>query len=59
MTQWTDARNGRSARNQPGRNPACEQADAFLDVFDATRARSDARARSTDALFAVTECPLS
>jgi hypothetical protein len=59
VTLWTDARNGRSSRNQPGRNPACEQADAFLEVYDATRARSDARARPTDALFAVTPCPVS
>jgi hypothetical protein len=28
-TIWTDSRNGRSSRNQLGRNPACEQSDIF------------------------------
>jgi hypothetical protein len=32
---WTDARNGRSSRAQAGRNPACEQSDAFVDLFSA------------------------
>jgi hypothetical protein len=26
---WTDARNGRSSRNELGRNPLCEQSDIF------------------------------
>ena len=32
---WTDARNGRSSKDQAGRNPACEQSDAFVDTFSA------------------------
>ena len=31
---WTDARNGRSSRTQTGRNPACEQSDAWADTYD-------------------------
>lgn len=54
---WTDARNGRSSRNQPGRNPICEQSDVFLDTYDSNGGRSDASARSSDSLFLVTECP--
>ena len=30
---WTDARNGRSSRTQTGRNPACEQSDAWADRY--------------------------
>ena len=30
---WTDARNGRSSRTQTGRNPACEQSDAWADTY--------------------------
>ncbi len=54
---WTDARNGRSSRQQQGRNPACEQADVFLDVYDARDGGTVDRARSTDQLFLVTPCP--
>jgi hypothetical protein len=32
-TIWTDARNGRSSRNELGRNPACEQSDVFGSPF--------------------------
>ena len=32
-TIWTDARNGRSSRNELGRNPACEQSDIFGQQF--------------------------
>ena len=38
VAMWTDARNGRGSGAptsfQAGRNPACEQADMFLDFFD-------------------------
>jgi len=57
ITLWTDARNGRSSRQQPGRNPGCEQADVFLDRYDALNGTNDATARRTDALFLVTPCP--
>ena len=52
---FTDARNGRSSRNQPGRNPICEQSDIFFDVYRPLNARSDSR--TTDyAPFLVTPC---
>jgi hypothetical protein len=53
---WTDARNGRSSREQFGRNPACEQADVFLDAYSARNAPSESKARPTDDLFLRTEC---
>src|SRR5207245_11010622 len=34
---WTDARNGRSARQQPGRNPIREQSDVLVDTYSAQR----------------------
>lgn len=54
---WTDARNGRSTRSQPGRNPICEQSDVYLDRYAARGAMSDTGARSTDALFLKANCP--
>jgi hypothetical protein len=55
---WTDARNGRSSRMQQGRNPACEQSDAFADSYRASgEASGQNQPRSTDALFLVTPCP--
>lgn len=54
---WTDARNGRSSREQAGRNPACEQADAFLDTYSARSGGSVDTAKTTDALYLVTPCP--
>jgi hypothetical protein len=57
-TLWTDARNGRSSRMQAGRNPICEQSDAFFESWDASgTARGQNSPSSTDALFAVTPCP--
>ena len=54
---WTDARNGRSSRNQAGRNPACEQSDAFTDRYSAAgKAAGQNHPRATDALFLVTPC---
>ncbi len=54
---WTDARNGRSSRNQPGRNPLCEQSDAFFELYGATGGGSLKPAQTTDELFLVTPCP--
>ena len=53
---WTDARNGRSSRLQPGRNPICEQSDVFLDIYSATHAGSGGSAGDL-APFLVTPCP--
>ncbi len=56
---WTDARNGRSSRMQTGRNPACEQSDAWADTYqDHQDAHGQDRARSSDSLFLVTPCPI-
>jgi hypothetical protein len=59
---WTDARNGRGSGAptsfQAGRNPACEQADMFMDYFNPLRADdSDAVSESEEELFLVTPCP--
>ncbi len=54
---WTDARNGRSSRNQPGRNPNCEQSDVFFELYGATGGLSIKPAQPTDELFLVTPCP--
>ena len=64
---FTDARNGRSSGgpaggttfpSQPGRNPACEQSDVFVDIYSARGDTSGQdRARSSDAAFLVTPCP--
>src|ERR671931_166745 len=56
---WTDARNGRSARQQPGRNPICEQSDVFDDEYSATSAGTvrNSATQSMD-LYLVTQCPL-
>jgi hypothetical protein len=54
---WTDARNGRSSRTQAGRNPACEQADVFVDSYPAQSSGAADRPRPSDELFLVTPCP--
>lgn len=55
---WTDARNGRSSRTQVGRNPACEQSDAWADTYRANQdAHGQDQARSSDSFFWVTACP--
>ncbi|MDQ2983418.1 MAG: hypothetical protein M3R70_05775 [Actinomycetota bacterium] len=59
---WTDARNGRGSggpnTTQPGRNPPCEQSDAFLDFFNPLRSDlSDSVSDSQERLFLVTPCP--
>jgi hypothetical protein len=58
---WTDARNGRGSggpnSSQPGRNPACEQADVFGTFFDPQR---QATGSSVDqSPFEFTPCPKS
>ena len=56
---WTDARNGRSSRMQTGRNPACEQSDAWADTYDDNDdADGQDHARSSDSNFWVTPCPI-
>jgi hypothetical protein len=57
---WTDARNGRSARQQPGRNPICEQSDVFDDQYSATSGGS-VRTSATQSmdLYLITPCPLA
>ena len=56
---WTDARNGRSAREQPGRNPLCEQADVFDDEYSAQGGGvvRNSASQGMD-LYLVTACPL-
>jgi hypothetical protein len=56
---WTDARNGRSARQQPGRNPICEQSDVFDDEYSANSAGT-VRNSATQSmeLYLATPCPL-
>src|SRR5919197_196584 len=57
---WTDARNGRSARQQPGRNPICEQSDVFSDKWSASNGPTvrPSAAVGMD-LFLQTPCPLN
>jgi hypothetical protein len=61
---WSDARNGRSSRlgtggaNQSGRNPICEQSDAFADLWSAqSGGTADKPQPARDELFLVTPCP--
>lgn len=55
---WTDSRNGRSSRTQFGRNPICEQSDAFFDRFNArSGARGADKASKADSAYLVTPCP--
>jgi hypothetical protein len=56
---WTDARNGRSARQQSGRNPICEQSDVFDDEYSAQSAGTvrNSATQGMD-LYLVTPCPL-
>jgi hypothetical protein len=57
---WTDARNGRSSRTQTGRNPACEQSDAWAETYRANKdADGQDHPRSSDSNFWVTPCPIS
>jgi hypothetical protein len=56
---WTDARNGRGsggeASFQPGRNPLCEQSDAFATFFDPQRRLTTAA--GDPSAFLVSPCP--
>ena len=58
---WTDARNGRGSGGptslQPGRNPACEQSDVFVDFFNPLHQNDGQRATQQTELFLVTPCP--
>jgi len=63
---WTDARNGRSSGgpaggstlpSQPGRNPLCEQADVFLEKWNARNGGREPKLEPEDDLFLVTPCP--
>ncbi|HEX2432369.1 MAG TPA: sialidase family protein [Gaiellaceae bacterium] len=66
-TLMTDARNGRSSGgpagggtfpSQPGRNPACEQADVFYDSWGSDNdPHGQNSPRASDSLFLVTPCP--
>jgi hypothetical protein len=56
---WTDARNGRSSRTQAGRNPICEQSDAWADTYsDNGHASGQNSPRSSDQLYWQTNCPI-
>jgi hypothetical protein len=58
---WTDARNGRGSAGevsqQPGRNPACEQSDVFIDDFNPLTENNGQSATQGMELFLVTPCP--
>jgi hypothetical protein len=56
---WTDARNGRSAITQAGRNPICEQSDVFDDEYSANSGGT-VRNSATQSmeLYLVTPCAL-
>lgn len=55
---WTDARNGRSSRNQAGRNPACEQSDVMVDRYNSEHGSGGQdKPRFEDIMFLVTPCP--
>src|SRR3954471_408850 len=55
---WTDARNGRSSRTEPGRSPTCEQSDVFDDEFSSQNGGT-VRTAATQGmdLYLVTPCP--
>jgi len=58
---WTDSRNGRGSGGpssmQPGRNPACEQADVWLDYFNPLKNKVHGGGSQYNELFLVTPCP--
>ena len=58
---WTDSRNGRGSGGgvsaQPGRNPACEQADVFFDDFNPLTSNKGESATQGWEVFQVTPCP--
>jgi hypothetical protein len=58
---WTDARNGRGSggplTTQPGRNPICEQSDAFFDSYNAENGGNGASGSGDISAYLVTPCP--
>lgn len=56
-TIWTDARNGRSSRNELGRNPACEQSDIFGNQFSSGSSNGNNGSQGDLNDWAVTPCP--
>jgi len=58
---WTDARNGRGSGGptslQPGRNPICEQSDAFFDSYNAQNGGNGAKGNADFTDYLVTPCP--
>jgi hypothetical protein len=54
---FTDARNGRSSRDQPGRNPICEQSDVFFDIYSALNGNGTTGGPIPQQPFLVTPCP--
>jgi hypothetical protein len=57
-SHFTDARNGRSSRQQSGRNPACEQSDVMVDEYSSESADAGQKQpKPEDRMFDVTPCP--
>lgn|GEM_PF-976515 len=56
-TIWTDSRNGRSSRNELGRNPACEQSDIFGNQFSSGSGNGNNGSQGDLNDWAVTLCP--
>jgi hypothetical protein len=58
---WTDARNGRGSGGptslQPGRNPICEQSDAFFDSYNAQNGGNGPKGNADITAYLVTPCP--
>ena len=58
---WTASRNGRGSGGpptpEPGRNPACEQADVFVDDFNPLLQNNGSSATQGMEFFLVTPCP--
>jgi hypothetical protein len=52
---FTDARNGRSSRQQPGRNPICEQSDVWFDLIRSPASTGGVAGNVQP--FYVTPCP--
>jgi hypothetical protein len=57
---WTDSRNGRSSRNELGRNPACEQSDIFGALVSLTGDSGQSNSQPGDLnAFASAQCPVA
>ncbi|TMG48764.1 MAG: exo-alpha-sialidase [Chloroflexi bacterium] len=62
MAVWTDARNGRGSGAptsfQPGRNPICEQSDAFFQKYNSENGGRGSKGNASDSdVFLVAPCP--